>query len=78
MQTVERFTAWCACPDCSLVDCHRMREPRTRSQSTVMRTRRLPGGEVVVFNDFSHVYADETETFEVIRMCRCGHEWGQG
>lgn len=77
METTESFTAFCVCPSCTFVDCHRMREPRTLSQSTAMRTRRLADGEVVAFNDYSHVYADETETFKVVRICICGHEWGQ-
>lgn len=82
MSTCERFTAYCPCPRCGLVACHRLREPKPAPAGPVE-----PPHEVVAVYPWGivrpvrtrHVRAgavDESR-FEVIRICECGHEWGQ-
>lgn len=77
--TIERFTAWAMCPRCKSIDCHKMREPRLSDRELVEAweanhvTYRGYGGLV------KHVPprpVDES-MFEVIRICKCGEEFGQ-
>lgn len=79
----ERFTAWCPCPRCGVVDCHPWREPLQRSPEEMMR-RIIMGQQSLylephrtgpVERPFLPLPVSESG-FEVIRQCKCGQEWG--
>lgn len=95
MQTVERFTAWCACPSCDYVVCHLWREPKpapvlgsyeAELQGVLESLQHQHEFSVQLHAAINGVKApkavpqlpSDESSFEVIRICRCGHEWGQG
>lgn len=79
----ERFTAWAMCPRCKFVDCHLMREPK-RFDPTIANIAVTPdvvrfmawGGKVIHEVEVAPYPHDES-MYEVIRICKCGSEWGQ-
>ncbi len=85
MRPVERFTAVVKCPSCGHTDCHRMRDPRPAPTAADLsrwehehlthEIQRWGAKEFVALIDDPPRPADESG-YEVIRICRCGHEWG--
>lgn len=78
------FTAWLNCPRCGLYECHKMRPPRPAPTVTELEEwGRIAerhevhafGGAVVRVIEDPPRPVDES-VYEVIRICRCGHEWG--
>ncbi|WP_306365455.1 hypothetical protein [Nocardia sp. CC227C] len=86
MTTTERFTAASACPACKTVAVHALRTPRDDYADRLAAWENdvevqedavwAWGGEVVRRIVTPPAPVDETQ-FEVIRICQCGHEWGQ-
>lgn len=78
MRIIERFTAQCVCPVCKLLDCHPIREPKPYGQGTPMRSWRKADGATTEYWGFDVWRTFDESSFEVIRVCRCGYQWGQG
>ncbi len=79
MMTAEQFTAWSMCPSCKLVDCHSLRQPRSYDPHDPLQ---VAFDKIVMMqwiNGFGleHMSPSQEQAYEVIRTCRCGHEWGQ-
>lgn len=84
VHAAERFTAAAECPACHRVDFHKMREPHPASTAEELahwererrtyEVRKFDGSLVRIIEEPSRPI-DES-VFEVIRVCRCGHEWG--
>ncbi|WP_280371124.1 hypothetical protein [Nocardia wallacei] len=81
----EPFTAVTTCPQCHLLDVHKMRSPKpapTAAEMQAWRDRvtttevKLFGGRTVRTHYSEQPPRDES-AYEVVRICRCGHEWGQ-
>lgn len=80
-----KFTAWAECPACGRHECHAMRPPRPAPTAEELAAwqRDHTTQEVRAFGRLGAVAVrhcppppvDES-TAEVIRICRCGHEWG--
>lgn len=76
MAVVERFEAWCHCPSCGRLDCHLIREPSDYEPQLVASfVVELWGVLEPVRRDVFD--AVDERRFEVVRMCKCGREWGQ-
>ncbi len=73
MPAPERFAPRSICPRCERFDLHSLRAPRPKPRR----------GPVRVFPDGSELHrwdgmtGPDESMYEVIRTCRCGHEWGQ-
>lgn len=79
------FTAVATCPSCHRTDVHKMRSPKPaptaaeiadweRNHET-QRIRRWGDNRTMRVIHVPPRPVDES-VFEVIRVCRCGHEWG--
>lgn len=82
--TVQTFTAVAECPRCRLLEVHRMRNPKPAPSDAELAaweqdrdtvTIQSFGGSVLTIDNPPRP-RDESQ-FEVIRVCQCGHEWGQ-
>lgn len=79
------FTAWASCPSCGSYECHAIRPPKPApSEAELIAWER--DRETVEIHTFGYARprvvreypprpVDES-AFEVVRTCRCGHEWG--
>lgn len=75
----DRFTAWAMCPKCERVECHGLRAPKPfdpddpvhRALEKLHMTLRMDG------IDRDKPSPSQEASYEVIRQCSCGHEWGQ-
>ncbi|KXF56161.1 hypothetical protein AXA44_02705 [Rhodococcus sp. SC4] len=88
----EPFTAWAMCPQCDRIACHSIRRPKIPTAAEVAAWREQcddivhettsiqswgGGGPVrSVTTNLPPEPVDESD-YEVIRICNCGHEWGQ-
>ncbi|MGN2642183.1 hypothetical protein ACTD5D_39670 [Nocardia takedensis] len=79
------FTAIARCPRCGRVEVHKMRSPKPAPRPEVIaeweRTHttneiREWGNPNPVRIRYDPPRPVDESVFEVIRMCRCGHEWG--
>lgn len=79
------FTAWVSCPTCGRHECHAIRSPRPApTPAELAEWERTHDTEVVyVWGRREPVATRHTPPrpvdesgFEVVRICRCGHEWG--
>lgn len=69
----DRFRAWCPCPRCGLVACHRWRQPLPKPVRGPARV--FPDGTTI--ERFDGMSGPDESMFEVIRICDgCGREWG--
>ncbi len=86
MSGIEPFTAVAKCPSCGHIDYHRMRDPhpapspseleRWEREHVTNEIQRWGTGQPVAVIHNPPRPIDES-VFEIIRVCRCGHEWGQ-
>ena len=76
MAVVERFEAWCECPSCGRLDCHLIREASDYEPQVVSSFEVATWGELKPRRIDLFDRTDE-RGFEVVRMCKCGREWGQ-
>lgn len=79
------FTAWVACPACGRYDCHLIRPPRPAPPADEMAAWDRDHLTEVVYrwgeSDPVRTRTDpprpvDESAYEVVRTCRCGHEWG--
>ena len=84
-QTPPPFTAWVNCPRCGVYECHKMRNPRPAPTAAELEEwgRTVDRTEITAFGRRDAVRVIENpprpvdeSIYEVVRICRCGHEWG--
>ncbi|MBJ8342798.1 hypothetical protein JGU71_28300 [Antrihabitans sp. YC3-6] len=78
--TIERFTAWAMCPRCKSVDCHSIRPPKPALDPDDVAEWEADHVTMHGWNGFiRHIPPKplDESVFEVIRICKCGKEWGQ-
>jgi len=77
--TAERFTAWCLCPSCGRLDCHGLRVPAPFDPTNPLH---VALDQITMYGwvaglGLNKLSPSQEADYEVIRTCRCGHEWGQ-
>lgn len=86
LETPKRFEAYTNCPKCGRLDYHLLRAPKPPPSDAEMRAWRdcrttaeihQFGRGVIRTVDTSPPPPIDESTFEVIRICKCGHEFGQ-
>jgi hypothetical protein len=79
MATAEQFTAWAMCPACELFDYHGLRVPKPFDATDAghVAFEKIMMMQWVCGIGLDRMSPSQEATYEVIRTCRCGHEWGQ-
>lgn len=82
----KRFEAYTDCPKCGQLDYHLLRAPKPPPADIEMQhwRDRQATAEVQTWGSYSTRTIDtsppppvDESQFEVIRICKCGNEWGQ-
>lgn len=79
------FTAWASCPSCGAYECHAIRPPNPAPTADELTTweRNRQTVEMLAWGERAprRIHVDppppvDESRYDVVRICRCGHEWG--